>query len=1162
MSNAQNPARYGPPDPHDPRSVVDALRRSEARYRALVGASSQAVWSWSPGGANTDFQNTMRWWEEVTGQTVAEQERDHDSWLDVVHPDDRAGAGAAWGTATATGSPYDVEYRVRGKAGDWRHVKARGVPVPGPDGTAQEWVGTLQDVTEQRRAEAARRESEERFRGLVTATSDVVYRMSPDWSEMRHLDGRSFLSDTDGPNRSWLDAYIPPDERERVTAAVAAAVREKRPFELEHRVVGANGAIGWTFSRAIPILDTHGNVVEWFGAASDVTRRRQAEEDLRASRERLTAALRTARMCAWAWDPAADRTVTSDTAAEVYGLRPGEALDSSRVGYGLIHPSDVDRLRGVIERAVERAESWHTEFRIVRPVDGRVAWLEERATAVRDHTGAVRMTGLVWDVTERKAAEAEAARLTEKLQLALDAADLGTWEWDPATDQMTVSARASQIYGTTPGVPHGREVGRLMIHHADRERAREVAARAVAERTDYDIEYRLADRPVWVSARGRGVYDAAGVLVRTIGVVQDVTDRKRAEEELRDIRARMETALEAGAIGTWSWDVPGDRFYGDASLARIFSVQPEAVAGGPLSGLLGSIHSDDRERVGALVSRAVDLGGRYEADYRVADGAGGWRWVTARGRVERGPDGAAVRFPGVVIDVTDRKRAEEALERVTVESEQRRRLYEAVLSTTPDLAYVWGLDHRFTYANEGLLRMWGKTWDEAVGRNCLELGYEPWHAAMHDREIDQVAATKVPVRGEVPFTGTFGRRIYDYLLVPVLGAAGEVEAVAGITRDVTDRQRMEQELRDQDRKKDDFIALLAHELRNPLAPIRNGLQVLRMGGGNPEAAARARDMMDRQLTHMVRLIDDLLDVSRINRNKMELRRARVALSDVVASAVETARPVLDAADHELTVSLPVAPVVLDADLTRLAQVFSNLLTNSAKYTPKGGRVWLSAERDDGIVRVVVRDTGIGIPEASLPAVFDMFSQVDRSVEKSTGGLGIGLALVKGLVEMHGGTVAAASEGEGRGTTFTVTLPEAEQVETPAAPPASQHVCPRQRVLVVDDNRDGAESMADMLRLLGHEVVTAYDGLDAVERADAFRPDVILMDVGMPRLNGLDATRRIRECPWGRGVAIVALTGWGQGSDREESRGAGCDGHLVKPVDLADLQRVIAGTVRP
>ena len=644
-----------------------------------------------------------------------------------------------------------------------------------------------------------------------------------------------------------------------------------------------------------------------------------------------------------------------------------------------------------------------------------------------------------------------------------------------------------------------------------------------------------------------------------VGVLfADVTARREAEDELRDIRSRMEAALAAGAIGTWSWDISNDRFHGDGSLARIFGVPHSAVAGGPIAGLMGAIHPDDRERVGELVNRSVETGGRYEADYRVTDGAGGWRWVNARGQVERDGEGKPVRFPGVVIEVSDRKRAEEALDRVTAESERRTRLYEAVLSTTPDLAYVWGLDHRFTYANEGLLRLWGKTWDEAIGKNCLELGYESWHAAMHDREIEEVRSTRKPLRGEVPFSGTYGRRIYDYLLVPVIGADGEVEAVAGITRDVTDRKELEQELRDQDRKKDDFIALLAHELRNPLAPIRNGLNVLRLAGDDHEAVKDTREIMQRQINHMVRLIDDLLDVSRINRNKMELRVSRVTLAEAVSNAVETARPLIDAGQHALAIALPDRPVYLDADLTRLAQVFSNLLTNSAKYTPPGGRIRLSAEREDGQVSVSVSDNGIGIPSQSLEHIFDMFSQVDRDIERATGGLGIGLALVKGLVEMHAGTVSATSEGEGKGSTFTVTLPVvATSSERSPAPTANGRVGGGRRILVVDDSRDGANTLARMLRLMGNEVRTANDGLEGVEAAGEFLPDVVLMDVGMPLLNGLDATRRIREQRWGREMTIIALTGWGQDGDKERSRAAGCDGHLVKPVDIDELDRLLS-----
>jgi signal transduction histidine kinase/ActR/RegA family two-component response regulator len=443
--------------------------------------------------------------------------------------------------------------------------------------------------------------------------------------------------------------------------------------------------------------------------------------------------------------------------------------------------------------------------------------------------------------------------------------------------------------------------------------------------------------------------------------------------------------------------------------------------------------------------------------------------------------------------------------------------------------------------------------------------YRELFAAIHaeDRERVRAAVDEAKAGGkdyDVEYRTIWPDGTVHWVLVR--GRVSREARMSGVSLDITQRKRAEEALQDADRKKDDFIALLAHELRNPLAPLGNGLQVMRLAGGDVNAVARTRAMMDRQLTHMVRLVDDLLDVSRISRGKMDLRKERVLLADAVNAAVETARPVIEAAGHDLQVALPPGPVFLDADLTRLSQVFGNLLTNSAKYTAHGGRIRLTAERRAGEVVVAVQDNGIGIPARALESIFDMFSQVDRSIERSTGGLGIGLALVKGLVEMHDGTVTAESDGAGKGSTFTVRLPVAEARPGPrATTPDEGQRGPGRRVLVVDDNRDGANSLAMMLRLLGDEVRTAHDGIEAVEVAGRFRPEVILMDVGMPRLNGLAATRRIRAQPWGNTITIIALTGWGQEEDRERSRNAGCDGHLVKPVNLPDLEKLLPVSAR-
>ena len=375
----------------------------------------------------------------------------------------------------------------------------------------------------------------------------------------------------------------------------------------------------------------------------------------------------------------------------------------------------------------------------------------------------------------------------------------------------------------------------------------------------------------------------------------------------------------------------------------------------------------------------------------------------------------------------------------------------------------------------------------------------------------------------------------------------------------SERARLIDELRDTDRRKDEFLATLAHELRNPLAPIRNALHIMRL---DPDAATlgQAHAMMDRQLGHMVRLIDDLLDVSRITRGKLELRRERVELAAIVNNAVDTSRPLIEAAGHELNVSLPDEPIVLDADPVRLAQVVANLLSNASKYMDRGGRICLTAQRRELELAISVRDTGIGIPAAALSSVFEMFMQVDHSVERSQGGLGIGLTLVKNLVEMHGGRVAAQSEGVGKGSEFTVQLPVAATAPQPDARRGGSTAAtsgPRFRVLVADDNADAAESMGAMLRLMGHDVRTVRDGRQALDETARFRPDLALLDIGMPGMSGYEVARRVRREHWGRNVVLVALTGWGQEDDKRKAIDAGFDEHFTKPVDPEDIEALIA-----
>lgn len=408
-----------------------------------------------------------------------------------------------------------------------------------------------------------------------------------------------------------------------------------------------------------------------------------------------------------------------------------------------------------------------------------------------------------------------------------------------------------------------------------------------------------------------------------------------------------------------------------------------------------------------------------------------------------------------------------------------------------------------------------------------------------------------------------------YRVFVLINPDGERIGFATVSRDITQRRQMEDDLRklaadlsEANHRKDEFLAILAHELRNPLAPISNSLQILRFSISADGKEQSAFEMIERQVQQMVRLIDDLLDVSRITRGKIELKCERVELVSLVGHTAEAGRPQCESMRHQMIVTLPTAPLFVNGDPIRIAQIVGNLLTNACKFTDPGGRIWVTLESIEkhGLIRI--RDTGAGIASEQLKRIFQMFTQVDSTLERSQGGLGIGLSLAKTLVEMHGGTITVHSEGVGRGAEFVVRLP---LIEEGGAQSSSTHGevnfgLSARRILVVDDNRDSAESLAMLLRLVGNEVQTAHDGVVAVELAQQLRPDVILLDIGLPRLNGYEVCRKIRDQTWGKSVIMIALTGWGQDEDRKKSKDAGFNGHLVKPVEHAALSKLLSELV--
>jgi PAS domain S-box-containing protein len=575
------------------------------------------------------------------------------------------------------------------------------------------------------------------------------------------------------------------------------------------------------------------------------------------------------------------------------------------------------------------------------------------------------------------------------------------------------------------------------------------------------------------------------------------------------------------------------------------------------TGLTNAVGHTARELVPGLEDIWVDMYGR------VAESGELFRFTEESPAMGRWFDVSAVRVGGphgwrvalLFNDITHQKTAEQT---IRVSERQLRAMADAM----PQVVWVADANGQVTYYNSRVRGFLGVRenpdgtweWEPVLHADDLERTAADWSKAVADRTPYQCEHRVSMADGTYRWHLSRG--------VPVDSTGMGVMQWFGTATDIHDLKLAQEALQQADRRKDEFLATLAHELRNPLAPIRNGLYVLRMQANDPTGREKTVAMMERQLGHMVVLIDDLLDVSRITRGKLTLRREPVDLSVAIDMAIEAAQPLIQQNAHTLDVRVVTGPLTVHGDVNRLAQVVGNLLTNSAKYTPRGGHITLLAEREADTAVISVLDTGIGIPQASLERVFDLFSQIDRTLEKTTGGLGIGLALVRGLVEMHGGSVTAFSDGEGKGSKFTVRLPLLGT--TRLAPVASNGVMAngtanRQRVLVADDNVDAADSLAAMLQLAGHEVRVARDGVEAVTVAEQFHPQLILMDVGMPRLNGLEATRRIRSQPWGRKVRIVALTGWGQEADREKTAAAGCDRHFVKPVSLADVTDLLTGS---
>jgi len=861
-----------------------------------------------------------------------------------------------------------------------------------------------------------------------------------------------------------------------------------------------------------------------------------------------------------------DGVITTDALGHVTGLNAAaEALTgwSSSEANG----QPLDRVFRIVDegtredgpnpalRALERcAVGGLANHTILVAKDGREHAIEDSAAPIRNDSGAIIGAVLVFrDVAAQRQSQQAQTETLATLKSLVASAPLGIAILDREMRYVHVNDPLAEMNGVPADEHVGKTLGEIVPDLVPQlgpiisrifETGQAPPIQLIEGVTSNDPGVRRTWRESWFPITGpSGQLSGAGV------IVDEITDEQRAERELAELVQRVTSLVDNTPLAVIEWDADFTvtRWAGHAE--KLFGLTADEVVGKGIHDF-PFVYEEDLPIVEDTIARLRDPANRFVVrDMRNKTESGAVVTCEWYNSVIHDESGRMVAVLSLVLDVTEQHLQQEQTRR----SEAR---FRQLADAMPHI--VWEADPtgRRVYIN--------RQWSVLTGRDTDAGLSDNWMDSVHPEDIDALHAqwTGALAQG-VSYTAEYrlllkdgGHRWMMVRGVPIEGDDGAVLRWYGTSTDIDAQKRLAEALAEADRRKDEFLATLAHELRNPLAPLRNGLELLKRPGYDPRAMANWREMMGRQLVHMVRLVDDLLDVSRISRGKIEVRSAIVELATVIQHAVETSRSMIEEHGHELIVQLPPEPICIDGDVTRLAQVVSNLLNNAAKYTEPEGHIWLTAKRVGGEVIVSVRDDGIGVPPAMLPKLFDIFTQVDQSIERSQGGLGIGLSLVKALVELHGGRVEAKSEGLGKGSEFSVMLPIAQgvQAEECARPEAQAHS--RRRILVVDDNRDGADTLARVLTMMGYETRAAYDGVEAVEVAETYRPDVVLLDLGLPKLNGFETCQRLRERAWCKDVTIIAVTGWGQEQVRRNTQEAGFDHHMVKPVDPTALMKLL------
>ncbi|MBE9224817.1 PAS domain-containing protein [Phormidium sp. LEGE 05292] len=1033
------------------------------------------------------------------------------------------------------------------------------------------------ELAERNRVEAELRESEARLRSALEASRMGTWDWNIktgqiQWSDnleaMFGLEAGAF----DG-SFEMFTRLLHPDDRARVLAAINQAIATGEDYNSEFRVVYPNGTIRWALSQGKVFYDQNGQSVRMVGNDIDITERKQAEIALRESEQRYATLSQISPVGIFRTDVQGDCLYANARWCQLTGLSPEAAQGKGWVR--ALHPDDRDRIFAEWYRATKLDLPFLSEYRFQTP-DGRVSWVIGQATAQRDVEGRlVGYVGTVTDISDRKQAETALQESESRFRQLAENIDVVFWMKEVMENRVSyVSPAYERLWDLNPQELYESQQAWIDYIHPD---DRESVGRAFQDKAAaglFDEEYRIIlpnGHVRWVHDRCFPLRDEAGVLYRFTGIAEDITERRKTEAALRQNEQLLRLALTGAQAGSWDWEISTNKVVWSSENFDLYGLTPTPLL--QYEDWTKTLHSDDRERVNAETLRIVEeKQAEYRVEFRIVHPQKGIRWLQALGRLIVDEQGEPIRLSGINLDITDRKLAEDALRQS--EAFNRR-----ILESSSDCIKLFNLNGQLLYMNPGGLCMmeiddlcpyinvdWADLWQEEM-RETIE-------AAISTAKTGE--ATRF--QGFCP-TAKSTPKWWDVVVTPIFNTEGQVIQLLAISRDITERKQSEMErdrLLEQEqaaresaeranRIKDEFLAVLSHELRSPLNPILGWTKLMQRRKFDTTKTNEALATIERNVKLQTQLIDDLLDVAKILRGKLSMNVVPVDLAFAIEQAIDTVRTAAVAKEITLYAVLPQIGRV-SGDWARLQQIVWNLLSNAIKFTPAKGQVEVRLERDGNQAKITVSDTGKGINPDFLPHIFESFRQEDASTTRQFGGLGLGLAIVRYLVEAHGGTICADSPGEGQGATFIVQLPllDAESEQPPSKVASTDELdLTGIRILAVDDELDAREMLTALLTQYGAEVLTGTSATDVLANLEWFQPDLLISDIGMPEVDGYMLMQQIRSLPPEKGgqVLAIALTAYAREEDRQQAINNGYQRHLTKPLDIDRLVQVVVELTR-